>query len=86
MQAIQKCVMVAFLYVVSVYAIQNQHYTMHIMLKRAWTRTPKVFNVQSRDIIIRQFVTSPFKTVHFQIFAKIIMTKLMGAFLQNLHR
>ena len=31
-------------------------------------------------------VTSPFKTVHFQIFfAKIITTKLMGAFLQNLH-
>ena len=31
-QAIQNCVMVAFLYVVSIYAIQNQHYTMHIML------------------------------------------------------
>ena len=31
-QAIKNCVMVAFLYVVSIYAIQNQHYTMHIML------------------------------------------------------
>ena len=45
----------------------------------------KAFKVQSRDIIIRLFVTSPFKTVHFQIFCKIIVTKLMGAFLQNLH-
>ena len=31
-QAIQNRVMVAFLYVVSIYAIQNQHCTMHIML------------------------------------------------------
>ena len=41
--------------------------------------------VQSRDIIIRLLVTSPFKTVLSQIFAKNIMTKFMGAFLQNLH-
>ena len=80
MQAIQKCIMVAFLYVLSIYAIQNQHYTMH-----ACTRTSKAFKVQSRDIIICLLVTSAFKTVHFQIFAKIIMTELMGAFLQNLH-
>ena len=33
--------------------------------------------LQSRDIIIRLLVTSPFKTVHSQIFAKIIMTKFM---------
>ena len=31
------------------------------------------------------FVTSPFKTVHIQNFAKLITTKLLGAFLQNLH-
>ena len=80
MQGIQNCMMVAFLYVLSIYAIQNQHYTMH-----ECTRTTKAFTVQSRDIIIRLLVTSPFKTVHFQIFAKIILTKLMGAFLQNLH-
>ena len=55
-------------------------------LHNAWcTRTTKAFTVLSRDIIIRLLVTSPFKTVHFQIFAKIILTKLMGAFLQNLH-
>ena len=74
------CMMVAFLYVLSIYAIQNQHYTMD-----ACTRTSKAFKVQSRDIIIRILVTSPFKTVHFQNFAKIILTNLMGAFLQNLH-
>ena len=71
---------VAFLYVLSIYAIQNQHYTMH-----ACARTSKAFKVQSRDII-RLLVTSPFKTVHFQLllfFSKNIMTKLMGAFLQT---
>ena len=47
-QAIQNCVMVAFLYVVSIYAIQNQHYTMHMMDQGA-----KTFKVQSLDIIIR---------------------------------
>ena len=78
MQAIQNCMMVAFLYVLSIYAIQIQHYTMH-----ECTRTTKAFTVQSRDIIIRLLVTSPFKTVHFQVFANIILTKLMGAFLQN---
>ena len=31
------------------------------------------------------FVRSSLKTVHFQIFCKITTTKLMGAFLQNLH-
>ena len=80
MQAIQNCMMVAFLYVLSIYAIQNQHYTMH-----ACIRTSKAFKVQSRDIMIRLLLTSPFKTVHFQIFCKNIMTKLMGALLQNLH-
>ena len=74
------CMMVAFLYVLSIYAIQYQHYTMD-----ACTRTSKAFKVQSRDIIIRLLATSPFKTVHFQNFAKIILTNLMGAFLQNLH-
>ena len=49
-QAIQNCMMVAFLYVVSIYAIQNQHYTMHIMLQRAWTRTPEACKIQSWDI------------------------------------
>ena len=63
MQAIQNYMMVAFLYVLSTYAIQNQHYTMH-----ACTRASKAFKVQSRDIIIRLLVASPFKTVYFQIF------------------
>ena len=62
---IQNFMMVAFLYVLSIYAKQNQHYTMHIMLS-----VHVSFKVQSRDIIIRHFVTSPFKTVHFQIFCK----------------
>ena len=66
-------------YVLSIYAIQNQHTTMH-----ACTRTPKAFKVQSRDIIIRLLVTSPFKQCTSRFFA-IIMTKLIGAFLQNLH-
>ena len=48
-QAIQNCMIVAFLYI---YAIQNENYTMH-----ACTRTPKAFKVQSRDIIVRHFVT-----------------------------
>ena len=69
--------MVASLYLLSIYAIQDQHYTMHILLS---VHVPG--RVQSRDIII---VSSPFKTAHFQIFSKIIMTKLLGAFLQNLH-
>ena len=37
-------------------------------LHNACTRTSRTFKVQSRDIIIRHFVTSSFKTVHFQIF------------------
>ena len=57
MQAIQNCMMVAFLYVLSIYAIQNQHYTMH-----ECTRTSKAFTV-----IVRQLVTSTFKTVNFQV-------------------
>ena len=61
-QAIQNCVMVAFLYVPIICAIQSQHYTMHIMLS---VHVPG--RVQSQDIII---VTSPFKTVHFQNFFK----------------
>ena len=56
MQAIQNCVMVAFLYVVSIYAIQNQHYIMH-NAKACMYQDAKV---QSRDIIFRHFVTSPF--------------------------
>ena len=32
------------------------------------------------------FVTSPFKTVHFQIFCKNYYDEVNGAFLQNLHR
>ena len=51
-QAIQNCMIVAFLYVLSIYAIQNEHNTMH-----ACTRTSKAFKVQSRDIIVRHFVT-----------------------------
>ena len=62
-KAIQNCMMVAFLYVLGIYAIQNQHYTLH-----ACTRTSKAFKVQSRDITICLLMTSPFKTVHFQIF------------------
>ena len=41
MQAIQNCVMVAFLYVVSIYAIQNEHYTMHIMLSEVSVHGPE---------------------------------------------
>ena len=47
--------------------IRNTKSALHI---HACTRTPKAFNVQSRDIIFRPFVKSPFKTVHFQIFCK----------------
>ena len=65
MQAIRNCMMAVFLYVLSIYAIQNQHYTMHTC-----NRTSKAFKVQSRDIIIRLLVMSLFKTVHIQIFCK----------------
>ena len=86
MQAIQNCVKVAFLYVVSIYAIQSQHYTMHIMLQRAWTRTPKAFKIQSWDIIIRHFVTSPFKTVHFQIVCKNCYDEVNGCFFYKTYK
>ena len=79
MQAIQNCMMVAFLYVLSIYAIQNQHYTMH-----ACTRTLKAFKVQSRDISIRLLVTSPFKTVHFQIFCKNYYNEVNGCIFTKL--
>ena len=81
MQAIQNCMMVAFLYVLSIYAIQNQHYTMHVC-----TRTSKAFKVQSRDIIIGHFVMSQFKTVHFQIFFKNYYVEVNGCIFTKLTR
>ena len=81
MQAIQNCMMVAFLYVMSIYAIQNQHYTMF-----ACTRMSKAFKVQSQDIIIGHFVTSPFKTVHFQIFCKNYCDEVNGCIFTKLTR
>ena len=50
-----------------------------------------IINVPCSDDLTRNtlpgqtFVTSPFKTVHFQIFCKNYLTKLMSAFLQKLH-
>ena len=81
MQAIQNCIMVAFLYVLSIHAIQNQHYTMH-----ACTRTLNAFKVQSMDIIIRLLVTPLFKTVHFQIFCKNYYDEVNGCIFTKLTR
>ena len=75
--------MVAFLYVVNIYAIQNQHYTMHIMLSVHGPGRQKQ-KVQSWDIIIRHFVTSPFKTVHFQIFCKNYYDEVNGCIFTKL--
>ena len=80
-QDIQNCVMVAFLCVVSIYAMQNQHNTMHIMLRVHGPGRQK-----SRNIIIRHFVASPFKTVHFQIFCKNYYDEVNGFIFTKLTR
>ena len=80
-QAIQYCVMVAFLYLMSINAMQNQHYTMH-NAKACMYQDAKL---QSRDIIFRHFVTSPFKTVHFQVFCKNYYDEVNGCIFTNLH-
>ena len=80
-QAIQNCMVAAFLSVMRINAIQNQHFTMH-----ACTRTSKAFKVQSRDIIIRHFVASPFKTVCFQIFCKNYYGEVNGCIFTKLTR
>ena len=72
------CMMVAFLYVLSIYAIQNQHYTMH-----ASTKTSKVLKYSHGIQLFAYFVTSPFKTVHFQIF---FLEKLLGCIFTKLTR
>ena len=64
---------------VSLWQYNNQHYTMH-----ACTRTSKAYKVQSPDIIIRHFVTSPFKTVLFQIFCKNYYDEVNGCIFTKL--
>ena len=46
----------------------------------------KSFKVQSGDLIIRDFVTSPFKTVHFQIFCKNYYDEVNGCIFTKLTR
>ena len=65
----------------SIYAIQNQHYTV-----LACTKTSRAFKVQSRDMIIRHFVTSPFKTVHLQIFCKNYYDEVNGCIFTKITR
>ena len=52
----------------------------------ACTRTSIAFKVQSRDIIIRLLVTSPFRTVHFQIFCKNYYDEVNGCIFTKLTR